>query len=485
MSKHTSSQSDKENYVSSAKKIKISCVDSQSILKNLNSNIEGKFSIETNNLNKLESDLNNGEYIIYEYCNELINKIQQTKEEQIEKLENLSESLIKTVNDYKTEITNKYLNKNRAEIISNLKPKTDLPILDQNLETELQLKKSEKFIKDFIFDNNFLEFKQNYDDSALLGDLKYKEKNIIDFSSDFIITGSIESFFTENKRSFNYQDHIFYFKHFKNGKCLLAFTDSYRESLIDIFVLDKDKNIKLVHKQFPYKDDTYMQVVNEKFVYQLSESNLQIYDQDLNLLNELEHPKKLRLIGACESAFYFACRKPSYKIGVYNWSFEFQQKIGGYSSYDFGEDIEENIKYFTQYKGNYFSLDWDGTLKIINKYSGNLIQKLEDIESIEIDSNDNLILFKEARYNRIVEFHDLNGHLKNKYKLVNFYFNKDIDKKKKVKNINLSDSDDSDEDFEMDSYFDEDMIWEDTFTFNQNAQLCFFDKKKFKFFQKY
>ena len=62
-------------------------------------------------LNKFDFELNNGDYVIYEYCNELTRQIQQAKEEKILKLEDLSEQFISQIETFKKEATNNYLQK--------------------------------------------------------------------------------------------------------------------------------------------------------------------------------------------------------------------------------------------------------------------------------------------------------------------------------------------------------------------------------------
>jgi hypothetical protein len=62
-------------------------------------------------LNKFEFEMNNGDYVIYEYCNELVRKVQETKERQIEYLEDISAELMKKIEAYKQETTQNYLKK--------------------------------------------------------------------------------------------------------------------------------------------------------------------------------------------------------------------------------------------------------------------------------------------------------------------------------------------------------------------------------------
>jgi hypothetical protein len=61
-------------------------------------------------LQQFKFEINNGGYLIGEYCRELERQVQQAKEEKILILETESDLLLNEIKDYKNKTTNEYLN---------------------------------------------------------------------------------------------------------------------------------------------------------------------------------------------------------------------------------------------------------------------------------------------------------------------------------------------------------------------------------------
>ena len=81
-----------------------------------NSKFKQKLTTFETDLNQFEFDISNGDYVIYEYCNELVRQVQQAKEEQLLEIENLAGNILGKIKIYQNELTKKYLNEKKDEI---------------------------------------------------------------------------------------------------------------------------------------------------------------------------------------------------------------------------------------------------------------------------------------------------------------------------------------------------------------------------------
>ena len=140
------------------------------------------------NLNKLErllavidSNLEQSEYKINEYCNELRRKIQLVTEEKIKKINDLNDLLINEVDLYEQECKDIFktakesavkdnlneikffLNENQS-YINNFEIKSEDFIVKTNekcINLIFQLKNEKKFVKNLMFNQKLVKFEQN------------------------------------------------------------------------------------------------------------------------------------------------------------------------------------------------------------------------------------------------------------------------------------------------------------------------------------
>jgi hypothetical protein len=140
------------------------------------------------NLNKLErllavidSNIEQSEYKINEYCNELRRKIQLVTEEKIKKINDLNDLLINQVDLYEQECKdifkiakesavkdnlneiNFFLNENQS-YINNFEIKSEDFIVKTNekcVNLIFQLKNEKKFVKNLMFNQKLIKFEQN------------------------------------------------------------------------------------------------------------------------------------------------------------------------------------------------------------------------------------------------------------------------------------------------------------------------------------
>lgn len=72
-------------------------------------------------LNQTEFDINNGEYIYKEHCNELRRQVQLTKETQIQKIEEISAELMNKIDKFETESLEEVVKVDKKNFITKLK----------------------------------------------------------------------------------------------------------------------------------------------------------------------------------------------------------------------------------------------------------------------------------------------------------------------------------------------------------------------------
>jgi len=461
-------------------------------------------------LNKFEFEMNNGDYVIYEYCNELVRKVQETKERQIEYLEDISAELMKKIEAYKQETTQNYFKKSaQLKQVFNAR-------LEKMRSKQLNLEQQKSLLNKSIFSDKFLQFKPTYSE---VGSLKMHEtSNQVDAKYNL---QKIANLNVSTELAENLSDYVHY-RYFENGDCLMAFV-RYVEKKIDFMVLNPDKSIKVSKKTMNSFGDSFAEdiyVVENKLIYQTSNGKVDIYDSNLKLLNRFENKyslnpvsgsdyecdcilhyeeclcnademvntpdDKYRLIGACKSGLYLASKDYMPEIHVTDWSFKLIKIIKAPESswpHEF-----TNMQY---YKGKYYYLDYS-KMYILDKAARTNIKVGDsgDIHRFEIDSNENLILFykktcfedsESSDTKKLIRFYDLNGNLKFDLKLKNFNDkNEEARSHKKIKTEPNDDEEEDDED-EDDEYDQNE--WVQAFVINKANQLCYFDRKSLQFHQ--
>ena len=131
----------------------------------------------------------------------MIRQIQQAKEEAIERLENLAESLIKKIGDYKKETTEKYLDNKEfkpkfMQRLNKLQSECAAEASSQNVESlEFKIKFEKNLLQKSIFDGKFMKFDKiepkTVVEKTLIGNLEIEDKILIDADFDLAETGEL------------------------------------------------------------------------------------------------------------------------------------------------------------------------------------------------------------------------------------------------------------------------------------------------------
>ncbi len=145
-----------------------------------------------NKLDRLKSDLNNGKDRIQEYCIDLRTELYLCTELLIERINKLSDELLKEINDYEKECISNFENKDKKEFVEMIQKVEEFyskwnndvnrfEICDQTfndanqngLKIMTQIEDEISKLDDFIFDGNRLKFvrKSNKIESDFLGSL--------------------------------------------------------------------------------------------------------------------------------------------------------------------------------------------------------------------------------------------------------------------------------------------------------------------------
>ena len=456
-------------------------------------------------LSQFEFEMNNGDYVIYEYCNELVRKVQQAKEEQIEYLEDLSDKLMKKIEAFKQETTQSYLKK------SDQLKEVFTPRLDKlrQKSSQMNLEHQKILLHKSIFSDKFLQFKREY---SKVGSLKIHETNNIVDAKYYLEKIGTLNLSTELAEQLS---ETVYYRYFENGECLMGFL-RYAENKIDFMVLNADKSVKVDKKTMnsygnSFAHDIY--VVGNKFIYQTLNGKVDIYDCNLKLLDRFENKYKLnpetesdyecdcilhydeclcdidemvntlydkyKLIGACQSGLYFASKDYAPEIHVTDWSFQFIKSIN--ASIRSEPHEFSSMKY---HKEKYYYLD-DCGMHILDKVNGQnkKVDQTSDSLRFEIDSNENLILFNTTSDNKkLILFYDLDGNLKFELNLKNFNSKKVYNILNKNNDNDLNRAGDSEEDDESDEYGDDELEWIQAFAINKASHLCYFDRQTLEFY---
>ena len=401
---------------------------------------------------KLEFEINNGDYVIYEYCSELVRQVQQAKEEEIERLENLAETFMKEIGDYKKEITDKYMNdkafKSKFMQRLNLLQEEALSSTLKDLEFKIEVEK--RFIQSSIFNGKMMKFDKALPQNQPIGMLEINEVNVIDADLN-LVTKAHLNIPNEDKTNLN-KNKCVHYKYFSSGECFLAFETNSSQIFdfctFDFYVLNKDKTIKTTQKNIQafcreYSNNTFY-VFQDRLAFQQYDGKVLVYDNNLKLLKKYENV----LIGADEKFLYFVNWDNKFCIEKSDWSYNYSPEEESrlmlediFLDISFPSDLyslsdisdinfdTDKLNLFRSHKGIYYFIDGASYLNVVkSRYEDKLklLNRIDDVSRYEIDSNGNLIVFHcfcglLTTRTLTVGFYDLNGEHKYDLNLVNFY----------------------------------------------------------------
>jgi hypothetical protein len=416
--------------------------------------------------------------------------VQQSKDEQILKIENEAASMIQQINAYKETTTLAHL-KNRtlfkekfAQRLTQLK--------QSNEDNNLMLHEKNSVTKE-IFNNSFLQYKLDFTRPDQLGSLDFQRQNVINAEHD------LKPISAATQLPSHLESHVV-FRYLTNGQCLLAFDvrgkDDDGVNKLDMFILNEDKTVKVAKRNMQPIGEEYwtsLYVVGEKIVYQVKNGHVLVYNSDLSLVDKFENTirfssddeedddsfdddmrfhtnegkhVKYHLIGACVSGLYFALEDEPNQIEVCDWSFNHIETLS--------TSIEETsqITRMRYHEGKYYFFDCDQSLVIMKKTNElchpekKLTEELFS-ERFEIDVSSKLLICfntmcPDPLYRKLMVY-DLEGNFKYDISFENFY--KDL----------------KDDDFEYeDDYVTAYSDWMDVVDF-QGDRIHFLDVETFTF----
>ena len=427
--------------------------------------------IETK-LNQIKSDLNNGDLTIQEHCVELRRQVQLAKEIKIQELEEISEKMMQKVNEYERDSLKTYSEMNKDPFKSSLH-ELKLEVSEWNYKgIEFEFANKKKFIdaihklnvlkskvmgeldklKYSIFANNrMLNYRSFHSslDSNLLGYLRLDSLDAInnDNLNKIDMTKAMCHFKYEM-----YKDNLLRHDCFSNeriidtkilpNKSILFLVDYSATHLSNynlfLFLIDSNGNfIRRKHlNEIPFiprltkNIDLRIYYSNEMicvnyFEYSSDANNkslINIMDMNFNLIQAIKVLNK-KLIGTSKDEIFIMStnRDEQPPIKIYNWSLECIGRLGQRTNPNRAFYVPCDCKQLIKFKSNekcYLVLRLANEIRILNETSGEKIKIINQklVNRIEIDLNNNIILFKKDH----LIYYNSDGYFLKVIKLVNF-----------------------------------------------------------------
>jgi hypothetical protein len=279
--------------------------------------------------------------------------VQQAKEEEIERIENLAETLMKEIEDYKKEITDKYMNDKafKSKFLQRLNLLQEEAISSTPKDLEFKIEVEKRFIKKSISNGKMMNFDKALPQEQPIGKLEINEDSVIDAELNLVTTAHL-NIPNEAKTNLNINKCVYY-KYFDSGECFLAF-ETNSLNTFNFYVLNKDKTIKTIQRNIKAFGQDYLNtfhVFRDKIAFHKNDGKVLVYDNNLKLLKKYENIWRLNpisesdddeeddeescnrlesknvLIGADEKCLYFANEDNDEGIEVCDWSFNFSHEI--------------------------------------------------------------------------------------------------------------------------------------------------------------
>lgn len=404
-------------------------------------------------LERIKFNLENQDYNLKEYCNELRRQIQLDKEININKINDCADDLINKVNKFERDILEYQLKLNLDESTAkNIINETKL-LLDTNNNTIENLKAIESKLNSEIitlnetcFDNKIIEYKNI---ELTSGNMVLHECNSVDFNqlrkidlSSDILNVHIDLFFNHLEVKNIYIENL---QFLSDGSFILFTSIGYFNMFVFIF----DENFKFIHAKevdhlifsydnFPF-DHLYRSLLgikissDDKICIHYSRNNSYYERTIIAVLNEefqIAKNEKIEatfLNGVSDDYIYLTDFYRG-EIKIYDWNLIPTQRLGqiidSNKEYYFGNGFS-NLKSIRLNDSNeiYLLYCLFGYLYIINESNGKMVNKFKiDSNDFKIDINKNIVIFKD----QYAIYYNLDGILINKIKLINFPLKKSM-----------------------------------------------------------
>ena len=370
----------------------------------MNENEEFESLIKKSNqiIYQTEFDLNNGEYIYKQHCNELRRQVQLAKETQILKIEEITDNLMKEIDEFEKESLDTVSKVNKEQLVNKLNEmkqenekwnrldklrngKSNLFKVDNQILYEFRNSLSKVAVErdnfKCLLHKKMMKFREHKDQSLVgeLSQVSLDSFNQISFKKQI---KEIEKRYNRLGLEVSFYFHVINGKILSNGDLLLCgkiedIDDSFQDLVLAIFDTKKDKLKKIkqlfvdyvsmdkssnkICLTFLIKDQSERYLARERIkddeeYEKHEETNDQVGEFVILILNEnLEILQRFKshemyLIGVNDSYLFFIndSEHLNGKVSFYNWSMEYVKTIGFILK--FQRDIHPAFYAFTSWK---------------------------------------------------------------------------------------------------------------------------------------
>lgn len=419
-------------------------------------------------VNQAEFCMNNGQFLIEEYCADLKSKIKAAKEKKLKDLENTEKEMIDYINYYEKQsvelfskldrqrfenqmFTFKSLIQNRNSEIAKVSfNKIDFfKLIDEIKQTREEIKMEQEELKSLIFNsneiimfkssekNNFEEKLLGYLDFQALDTLNYNDLPRVSFGINqlkAIINGIMDNYSTlvdiddvyngfrnisEIRMLPNKTLHIFFELNAKcSGTMLFSviLSKNFYPGLSMSKLNDSDNQFRLKPRVYYSNRKTFIVTHQENF------ASILVYDEnhappkEIKILNRTVidiNNDRIYVISTREYVYEYI----SDSINLEIIDFKIQQ-IDLNKPYYVSTDLKEFLR-FESNKKFYWVLRDSNDIRILDESNGLIVKIIRDsdVNRIDIDSRKNLVLFKNDK----LVFYSVNGFFLKEIKLINFF----------------------------------------------------------------
>jgi len=362
-----------------------------------------------NKLKKTEFNITNGHYLIKEYSREVRTQVQLAKKLKIEQINNMSDDLIRKIDDFEKELLENYLSKqNHSQVmeydllnkeineikkgIKNLNNQIDLA---KEMQSKLTL--CHENLHKLLFNNRLIEFVHHTSQQDTIGQLSFGKFDEIDFKSLNRI--SFKSYIPECDLELSKDNSVFTCLSLNNDYFLFLIYQLKHRGTYDIKALLFDEKKAFKKSQLLGIEATCCRSAVVKsncicFDYDHKRASyLYFMDYDLELINNICIDKQ-RLVGSNKSFIYLTNKDIDLSpISVYDWSFQLVKQIGQKINPIEPFHFPNYIYMFNNENGKYNLVDKQ-YLSIIDENTGHLDRSLRVycVGLLGIDSENRLIV---------------------------------------------------------------------------------------------
>lgn len=390
---------------------------------------------------KIEFNLNNGDYCIKEYCIELRTQVQLAKEIKMQQLEKLSDSMLDEIDDFEKVKLNEHLKRNKDEFqikLNQLKKMIDEQQQNMNSLQIIQSKlaNEQDSLNNFLFNGKVLEFSKRKEDlnaSATFGQLAMSSFDSIDFNNlnKFDLNSYFDQFKSNTHMHIDYDDlQMLHFSiidtlFLDNNDYVIFAKNKHEPKKMLVLLFDENKTTLKYSSTTLNATETRNVFTNSNkicFEYEFENKRyVGILNDKLELISNFKLSKHQNLIGVNDSFLFIGSLKNV--VSFYDWlSFEHVKSIGQSNKSEDKFYFSETIFRFDLFNGKYYSvqfLNGEQCVVIMDEFNGTVLNMIrtEEIVLFHIDKCNNRLILVDEDFLRI--FCPI-GNILNEIKLINF-----------------------------------------------------------------